>query len=93
MKIAKEADMVLKCQQTNQSGNVELKIYWNIKNIMPCLLQNEVKRHEFFLSINWDDLEQKKLPPPFNPSVVRLETILLKFQKLLYISVLKQSTL
>lgn len=93
MKIPKEADVVLKCQQTNQSGNVELKISWNIKNIMPCLLQNEVKRHEFFSSINWDDLEQKKLPPPFNPSVVRLETILLKFQKLLYISVLKQSTL
>ncbi|RXN25790.1 MCM domain-containing 2 [Labeo rohita] len=30
---------------------------------------NEVKRHEFFSSINWYDLEQKKLPPPFNPSV------------------------
>ncbi|XP_026093822.1 serine/threonine-protein kinase Sgk3-like [Carassius auratus] len=30
---------------------------------------NEVKGHDFFLSINWDDLEQKKLPPPFNPSV------------------------
>uniref|UniRef100_A0A673NJI9 Serine/threonine-protein kinase Sgk1 n=1 Tax=Sinocyclocheilus rhinocerous TaxID=307959 RepID=A0A673NJI9_9TELE len=30
---------------------------------------NEVKGHEFFSSINWDDLEQKKLPPPFNPSV------------------------
>lgn len=60
---------------------------------MPYLLQNEVKRHEFFSSINWDDLEQKKLPPPFNPSVVRLKIILLKFQKLLCISVLKQSTI
>uniref|UniRef100_A0A673I8T6 Serine/threonine-protein kinase Sgk1 n=1 Tax=Sinocyclocheilus rhinocerous TaxID=307959 RepID=A0A673I8T6_9TELE len=30
---------------------------------------NEVKGHEFFSTINWDDLEQKKLPPPFNPSV------------------------
>uniref|UniRef100_A0A672SX90 Serine/threonine-protein kinase Sgk1 n=2 Tax=Sinocyclocheilus grahami TaxID=75366 RepID=A0A672SX90_SINGR len=30
---------------------------------------NEVKEHEFFSTINWDDLEQKKLPPPFNPSV------------------------
>ncbi|KTF87114.1 hypothetical protein cypCar_00014993 [Cyprinus carpio] len=31
--------------------------------------QNEVKGHEFFSFINWDDLEQKKLPPPFSPSV------------------------
>uniref|UniRef100_A0A3B1KCP4 Serum/glucocorticoid regulated kinase family member 3 n=1 Tax=Astyanax mexicanus TaxID=7994 RepID=A0A3B1KCP4_ASTMX len=30
---------------------------------------NEVKSHDFFSSINWDDLEQKKIPPPFNPSV------------------------
>uniref|UniRef100_A0A8C1IUF1 Serine/threonine-protein kinase Sgk1 n=1 Tax=Cyprinus carpio TaxID=7962 RepID=A0A8C1IUF1_CYPCA len=30
---------------------------------------NEVKGHEFFSFINWDDLEQKKLPPPFSPSV------------------------
>uniref|UniRef100_A0A672STW8 Serine/threonine-protein kinase Sgk1 n=1 Tax=Sinocyclocheilus grahami TaxID=75366 RepID=A0A672STW8_SINGR len=28
-----------------------------------------IKEHEFFSTINWDDLEQKKLPPPFNPSV------------------------
>ncbi|TRY69915.1 hypothetical protein DNTS_015368 [Danionella cerebrum] len=31
--------------------------------------KNEVKTHDFFSSINWDDLEQKKLSPPFNPSV------------------------
>lgn len=60
---------------------------------MPFLLQNEVKRHDFFSSINWDDLEQKKLPPPFNPSVVRLKIILLKFQKLLYISVVTVNSL
>ncbi|KAL2085180.1 hypothetical protein ACEWY4_018500 [Coilia grayii] len=30
---------------------------------------NEVKRHNFFASINWDDLEQKKIQPPFNPNV------------------------
>uniref|UniRef100_A0AAY4AJN0 Serine/threonine-protein kinase Sgk1 n=1 Tax=Denticeps clupeoides TaxID=299321 RepID=A0AAY4AJN0_9TELE len=30
---------------------------------------NEVKSHAFFASINWDDLVQKKIPPPFNPSV------------------------
>ncbi|KAG7455118.1 hypothetical protein MATL_G00253080 [Megalops atlanticus] len=30
---------------------------------------NEIKTHCFFSSINWDDLEQKKIPPPFNPNV------------------------
>ncbi|KAG9356170.1 hypothetical protein JZ751_001014 [Albula glossodonta] len=30
---------------------------------------NEIKRHCFFSSINWDDLEQKKITPPFNPNV------------------------
>ncbi|KAJ8387651.1 hypothetical protein AAFF_G00152010 [Aldrovandia affinis] len=30
---------------------------------------NEIKRHSFFSSINWNDLEQKKIPPPFNPKV------------------------
>uniref|UniRef100_A0A8C2JC52 Serine/threonine-protein kinase Sgk1 n=1 Tax=Cyprinus carpio TaxID=7962 RepID=A0A8C2JC52_CYPCA len=28
-----------------------------------------IRGHEFFVSVKWDDLEQKKLPPPFNPSV------------------------
>ncbi|XP_034092153.1 serine/threonine-protein kinase Sgk3-like, partial [Gymnodraco acuticeps] len=31
--------------------------------------QNEIKAHDFFSSINWDDLEQKKIPPPFTPNV------------------------
>uniref|UniRef100_A0A667XHU5 Serine/threonine-protein kinase Sgk1 n=1 Tax=Myripristis murdjan TaxID=586833 RepID=A0A667XHU5_9TELE len=30
---------------------------------------NEIKAHAFFASINWDDLEQKKIPPPFTPNV------------------------
>uniref|UniRef100_G3NEW2 Serine/threonine-protein kinase Sgk1 n=1 Tax=Gasterosteus aculeatus aculeatus TaxID=481459 RepID=G3NEW2_GASAC len=30
---------------------------------------NEIKAHSFFFSINWDDLEQKKIPPPFTPNV------------------------
>lgn len=30
---------------------------------------NEIKAHNFFSSINWDDLEQKKIPPPFTPHV------------------------
>lgn len=29
----------------------------------------EIKEHAFFSCINWDDLVQKKIPPPFNPSV------------------------
>lgn len=32
--------------------------------------QNEIKAHNFFSSINWDDLEQKKILPPFTPKVV-----------------------
>uniref|UniRef100_A0AAQ5Z4G8 Serine/threonine-protein kinase Sgk1 n=1 Tax=Amphiprion ocellaris TaxID=80972 RepID=A0AAQ5Z4G8_AMPOC len=30
---------------------------------------NEIRAHSFFSSINWDDLEQKKIPPPFIPNV------------------------
>lgn len=33
-------------------------------------LQNEIKNHMFFSPINWDDLNAKKLTPPFNPNVV-----------------------
>jgi len=29
----------------------------------------EIKSHEFFRSINWADLESKKIKPPFNPNV------------------------
>ncbi|KAF6727302.1 Serine/threonine-protein kinase Sgk3 [Oryzias melastigma] len=29
---------------------------------------NEIKEHNFFSSINWDDLVQKKIPPPFIPN-------------------------
>lgn len=32
--------------------------------------QNEIKQHSFFCSINWDDLLQKRIPPPFTPKVV-----------------------
>lgn len=34
------------------------------------LFQNEIKNHMFFSPINWDDLNAKKLTPPFNPNVV-----------------------
>lgn len=39
--------------------------------------QNEIKAHSFFSSINWDDLEQKKIAPPFTPNVVNIS---LKFE-------------
>ncbi|CAD7093396.1 unnamed protein product [Hermetia illucens] len=29
----------------------------------------EIQRHPFFSSINWQDLVQKKIPPPFKPQV------------------------
>lgn len=34
-------------------------------------LQIEIKNHMFFSPINWDDLNAKKITPPFNPNVVR----------------------
>uniref|UniRef100_A0A4X2M0F9 Serum/glucocorticoid regulated kinase family member 3 n=1 Tax=Vombatus ursinus TaxID=29139 RepID=A0A4X2M0F9_VOMUR len=30
----------------------------------------EIQNHPFFESLNWNDLVQKKIPPPFNPNVV-----------------------
>uniref|UniRef100_A0A1A7XCS0 Serine/threonine-protein kinase Sgk1 n=1 Tax=Iconisemion striatum TaxID=60296 RepID=A0A1A7XCS0_9TELE len=30
---------------------------------------NEIRAHSFFSPINWNDLEQKKIPPPFKPNV------------------------
>lgn len=32
--------------------------------------QIEIKNHIFFSPINWDDLNAKKITPPFNPNVV-----------------------
>lgn len=32
----------------------------------------EIKNHIFFSPINWDDLINKKITPPFNPNVVRI---------------------
>lgn len=34
------------------------------------VFQLEIERHPFFESLNWTDLVQKKIPPPFNPNVV-----------------------
>uniref|UniRef100_A0A8C7F5X2 Serine/threonine-protein kinase Sgk1 n=1 Tax=Oncorhynchus kisutch TaxID=8019 RepID=A0A8C7F5X2_ONCKI len=33
---------------------------------------NEIKAHNFFSAIKWDDLEQRKVPPPFTPNVVNV---------------------
>lgn len=32
----------------------------------------EIKNHVFFSVINWDDLINKKITPPFNPNVVSI---------------------
>ena len=32
----------------------------------------EVRDHDFFATINWSDLEAKKISPPFNPQVVSI---------------------
>lgn len=34
--------------------------------------QMEIKNHIFFSLINWDDLINKKITPPFNPNVVSI---------------------
>lgn len=34
-------------------------------------IQMEIKNHVFFSPINWDELNSKKITPPFNPNVVR----------------------
>lgn len=38
----------------------------------PFPQQMEIKNHIFFSPINWDDLINKKITPPFNPNVVRI---------------------
>lgn len=40
--------------------------------------QIEIKNHIFFSPINWDDLNAKKITPPFNPNVVRSFLMLLQ---------------
>lgn len=49
-----------------------LHIFFWCLCVCTLLFQNEVKSHVFFASINWDDLVQKRIPPPFNPSVVNV---------------------
>lgn len=35
---------------------------------------DDIKQHEFFKTINWDQLMQRRITPPFNPSVVCMLT-------------------
>ena len=35
----------------------------------------EIKNHVFFSLINWDDLINKKITPPFNPNVVSISLV------------------
>lgn len=30
----------------------------------------EIRSHEFFADVNWDDLDNKRVDPPYNPNVV-----------------------
>ena len=34
--------------------------------------EEAIQHHSFFRSIKWDDLEQRKIKPPFRPKIVRL---------------------
>lgn len=33
----------------------------------------EIKQTEFFQDVNWEDLYNKKVQPPYNPNVVSLQ--------------------
>lgn len=32
----------------------------------------EIKAHPYFQNTNWDDIMNKRVPPPFYPSIVRI---------------------
>lgn len=54
---------------------MRLEACWCCRAPFNCPLfvfsQTEIKNHMFFSPINWDDLNAKKITPPFNPNVVR----------------------
>lgn len=49
-------------------------------------LQLEIKNHIFFSLINWDDLINKKITPPFNPNVVSICVFLSKICEMLEVN-------
>ena len=42
-----------------------------LDSLLLFAFQTEIKNHMFFSPINWEELNAKKLTPPFNPNVVR----------------------
>lgn len=52
----------------------DFQTFYEYKIKLLCILhfQNEIREHSFFSSINWDDLVQKKISPPFTPNVVNV---------------------
>jgi len=36
---------------------------------------NDVKKHPFFKTINWDDLLNKRVIPPFQPQLVNIDQL------------------
>ena len=66
------------CMHHNTAANdlqmYLMKLTFEKYKIMFFILyfQNEIRAHSFFSSINWDDLVQKKIPPPFTPRVVSI---------------------
>ena len=47
---------------------------------------NDIMRHSFFRSINWEDLYNKRIEPPFNPNVAG-KCICLSINLFVYLSV------
>lgn len=39
---------------------------------------HEIKSHAFFSDMNWDDLDNKKIHPPYNPNVVSTDLVVME---------------
>ncbi len=37
--------------------------------------EEAIKHHSFFRSINWDDMENRRVKPPFRPKIVSSKNI------------------
>lgn len=46
--------------------------FCHLNKSLVSVQQMEIKNHIFFSLINWDDLINKKITPPFNPNVVSI---------------------
>ena len=57
------------------SGTLYVVIYIKFSLIFSGVGEiEEIKNHSFFVTIEWDDLSNKKLDPPFKPTIVPDET-------------------